>query len=184
MLSNVPAASLSAVRAALPNSAALSDPQKASLKTLLATPKYTGKTPVQQVQLLNLAYSEANPDAQARVPIVSMTQAQFAALLSELLVSVAALPDSNPAKAQIMAAYQAQMPVVSILPTISLTAPAVEAMFMLLEAAGVVTSQQIAAYTTQPDSNWKSSVIVTDAGNIAGSGALLEVSDVVSALAS
>lgn len=77
---------------------------------------------------------------------------QFEYIVSDLLAAVDALPDGNPYKAPILAAYQQQAPLLTSVPTVHLTGTALQGIFGLLVSAGVVTAQQVAAYSQVPAS--------------------------------
>ena len=153
------------------------------LKSLLGSGSFTGKSIAQQVSLLNARAVVASPP-QGTVTISAMPINRFAAILSDLLAAVSALPDSNPHKSQIMAAYQVQQGPLSIATTVDFSGSAMQGLLALVVGSGAVTQAQVQAFSTQPDPAWKPQTIQPSPfETIAGTGILAEADDIRQALA-
>lgn len=172
-------------RTALSQSAPLSAGQSAGLRSEIDTdPALRGYkqggnfiAAADLLLLLNDPYTKPNPNPQGTVPLASMSQVEFAGLISKLLVAVAGLPDANPYKTPILGAWALQKDILALLPTISLTSDAVAVMFRTLESAGVLTPAQVAALTTSPDPAWQPTLTLPARASALGLG-VVETADI------
>lgn len=185
------------------SASAITTDQIAALKTLLATTRYAGLSPSQQVQLLNQTYEIANPDTTApRIPITEWSQADFTATFAPIIRLFGIDPSDTASKS--FAVFDSMLSKLPKVTLAGLTALGVFAEFIsggyadaaatqLITAgslpAGTTGAQLVSLLCTEPDPAWTATIpqpADSDAilGNTTPGAYLLEASDVVAALAS
>jgi hypothetical protein len=163
----------------LGTSQATDSAQRAVLSTEIASDPthrgYAGKSRAQVLELVNSPYTGPNPTPAGRIPRVSCTTGEFAALASSAGARVAAMPTPP---AEVVFLLDKVVPLMMYQDSIDLTNPLVVGQLPALVAIGALLQSEVDDLTTVPNTSWQSTLDFPARSVVLfGSGAVVEMAD-------